>query len=96
VRAQALANLASYIQDGDLPAEVVGLGRGAARVGFELTIGPNGRVTGCRITASGGIAALDAATCRIMRARARFRPARDAAGNPVADVVTSAIGWYLP
>jgi protein TonB len=96
VRAQALANLASYVEGGDMPAAVAAQGRLDARVHFELAIDPRGRVTACRITASGGIAALDAATCRIMRARARFRPARDAAGNAVADTAASSIRWFLP
>jgi len=96
VRAQALANLASYVEGGDMPAAVAAQGRLDARVHFELAIDPLGRVTACRITASGGIAALDAATCRIMRARARFRPARDAAGNAVADTAASSIRWFLP
>jgi hypothetical protein len=39
---------------------------------------------------------LDLATCRVMKARARFAPARDTGGNAVADAVSSAIVWRLP
>jgi len=41
-------------------------------VGYRLTIGPSGRVYGCSITVSSGSAALDRATCNILRMRARF------------------------
>ncbi len=71
-------------------------GRAQGRVGFALGIGPDGRVRDCRITASSGSAALDGATCRILRARARYRPARDAAGNPLPDSDSGAFDWALP
>lgn len=65
------------------------------RVAFALAIDANGRVNGCRITRSSGSAALDAATCRIMRARARYTPARDARGIAVPDADVGVIDWIL-
>ena len=62
---------------------------------FRLTVGTNGRVTDCSVTSSSGSAALDAATCRIMRSRARFTPARDNQGNPTTDTYTSSITWRI-
>jgi protein TonB len=64
-------------------------------VRFELTIGTDGRVTGCRITESSGYSDLDRATCRLMEKRARFQPARDANGNPVEDTYRSFLDWKL-
>lgn len=58
-----------------------------------LTIGPSGRVTGCR--PSGGPSSLQSATCRIVSARARFSPAQDANGNPTTSSYTQAIRWQL-
>ena len=93
--ARAKANLASYVSDADYPAAAVrGEEQGTAR--FLLSVGTNGRVTGCTITGSSGSSALDAATCRIMKQRARFTPARDSAGNPTTDTVSNAIKWVLP
>ncbi|TFI57267.1 energy transducer TonB [Sphingomonas parva] len=93
--ARARANLASYVSDADYPAAAIrGEEQGVAR--FQLSVGTNGRVTGCTITGSSGSSALDAATCRIMKQRARFTPARDSAGNPTTDTVSNAIKWVLP
>ncbi|HYD36402.1 MAG TPA: energy transducer TonB, partial [Allosphingosinicella sp.] len=55
-----------------------------------------GRVTDCTVTASSGSAALDSATCRLMKQRARFTPARDSDGHPTSDSVSNAIRWVLP
>lgn len=63
---------------------------------FDLTIASNGRVTGCRITQSTGHSALDEATCALIAKRARFTPATDAAGKPVAGSYSSSIRWVLP
>ena len=52
----------------------------------QLTVGASGVVTGCRVTRSSGNAVLDATTCRLIRERFRFTPARDAQGNAVPDV----------
>ena len=94
-RARAEANLASYVRDGDMPASVAERGPFNVRVYFDLSVTPEGRVGACRVTQSSGVAELDAITCRIMRSRARFTPARDGQGSAVADTVSSAIGWSL-
>ncbi len=61
-----------------------------------LTIGPDGRVSGCNITRSSGNSALDAATCSILRRRAKFTPARDSNGNATSDTITTPpISWRL-
>jgi protein TonB len=51
-----------------------------------LTVSATGAVTGCTVTRSSGNDVLDATTCRLIRQRFRFTPARDAQGNPVPDV----------
>ena len=93
--ARALANLASYISDEDYPAEAIRNGEQGI-VGFVLDIGPDGLVTDCRIESSSGSASLDEATCRIMRTRPRFTPARDAEGNAIPDAMKARIRWVLP
>ena len=95
VRAQARANLASYIQDGDYPPQAMQRGE-QGQVGFELDVSPAGRVVHCRVIQSSGSALIDAATCRIMVARARYIPARNADGSAASDTVTGNIRWFLP
>lgn len=63
---------------------------------FRVIVGPDGRVSDCFITRSSGSAALDEATCAVMYLRARYRPARDADGNPTIDIDSSAVRWVLP
>ncbi|WP_395327497.1 energy transducer TonB [Novosphingobium sp. BL-8H] len=68
-----------------------------ARAGGEVTvryrIGTDGLVSGCTVIASSGRPDLDAATCDHISRRFRFRPARDAAGNPVPFIMTETQGW---
>lgn len=93
--ARAKANLASYVSDEDYPGSAVrNEEQGTTR--FRLGVGPNGHVTECSVVGSSGSSALDSATCRLMRQRARFTPARNSAGEPTSDTVTSAIRWVLP
>jgi protein TonB len=93
--AHARANLSSYISDSDYPASAIRAEQ-QGTTGFRLSIGTDGRVTGCTITSSSGSPALDDAVCRIMRSRARFTPARDDHGNPTTDSTSSRIRWVLP
>ncbi|MEA3002597.1 MAG: periplasmic protein TonB [Sphingomonadales bacterium] len=93
--ARARANLGSYVSNADYPdAAIRGEEQGITR--FRLSVGADGRVTDCIVTGSSGSSSLDAATCRLMRSRARFAPARDGSGNPTSDNVASAIRWVLP
>lgn len=61
-----------------------------------LEIGTNGKVTGCSIVSSSGSTALDSATCKVLKARARFTPAKGSDGQPVSDsYVTPRIVWKI-
>jgi protein TonB len=93
--ARAKANLASYVSNDDYPAAAI-RGEEQGTTKFRLTVGPDGRVSGCTVTASSGSSALDSATCRLMRSRARFSPARNSDGQPTGDTVASSIRWVLP
>lgn len=53
----------------------------------------DGRVDSCRIERSSGWQVLDAATCRLVTARFRFRPARDAAGRAIAWSLKTDFTW---
>jgi protein TonB len=93
--ARAKANLASYVSDADYPASAI-RSEEAGTTRFRLSVGANGRVEQCEVTASSGSSALDSATCRIMKSRAKFTPARDSDGRATGDQVSSAIKWVLP
>ena len=92
--ARAKGNLAALVSDADYPASAL-RSEEEGTTGFRLEVGANGRVTNCSITSSSGSSALDSATCRIMKSRARFTPAVDSNGNPSADTVSSRITWRI-
>jgi protein TonB len=85
---------AGYVLASDYPQSARRLGE-QGTVAFALEVGPDGRVGGCAITRSSGSAALDSATCRIMRARARFTPAMDSTGSAVGSRIEQQVTWSL-
>jgi periplasmic protein TonB len=93
--ARARANLASYVSDEDYPSSAVrNEEQGTTR--FRLAVGADGRVADCTVTGSSGSSALDSATCRLMKQRAKFTAARNSSGQATPDSVASAIRWVLP
>ncbi len=62
---------------------------------LRFTIQPNGRVRDCVVTRSSGHRDLDAATCPLLERSLRYRPARDAAGRPVAETIRGQQDWEL-
>ena len=89
------ADLSSWFSRDDYPASALrGYEQGVT--GVRLTVSPEGRVSDCMVTASSGSSALDQATCRILRSRARYRPARDNGGAPTAGIDVGRIRWTLP
>ena len=93
--ARARGDVRMLFSDSDYPASAQAAGaQGTAQA--SLTIGPDGRVVGCSLVRSTGNGALDAATCNILRRRAKFTPARDSNGNATTDTVTTPpIVWRL-
>jgi protein TonB len=91
----AKGDLRTLFSADDYPASAQSAGaEGTTRA--SLTIGPDGRVTGCNIIQSSGNTSLDSTTCNILRRRAKFTPARDSNGNPTSDTITTpSIVWRL-
>ncbi|MGL6043379.1 MAG: TonB family protein [Sandaracinobacteroides sp.] len=78
----------------DLPAELRRTGfSGSVTAHFDVSA--SGRPSGCVVVRSSGTPALDQITCRLIEQRFRFHPARDTAGNPVADVTGWRQDWRL-
>jgi len=72
-------------------------GREARRghdVVIELTVGTNGRVTGCRVTDPSPDPEADAITCRLAGERFVFRPRLDASGTPVVGIYRWRQRWF--
>ena len=93
--ARARGDVRMLFSDSDYPASAQAAGaQGTAQA--SLTIGPDGRVVGCSLVRSTGNGALDAATCNILRRRAKFTPAHDSSGAATTDTYTTPpITWRL-
>ncbi|MEN3973343.1 energy transducer TonB [Sphingomicrobium sp. XHP0235] len=92
--AQPKANLNGLITGEDYPSRSLrNEEEGTVRV--TLTVGTNGRVSGCQVVSSSGHSALDDQTCNLMKRRARFNPATDSTGSPTTGTHTQSFTWKI-
>lgn len=88
-------NPAGWVTTDDYPARPLREGVEGVTV-IALAVDPQGRVSGCEVTASSGSADLDDATCRTLTRRGRFTAARDNDGSPVSASYFTRIRWTIP
>lgn len=86
---------AAWVTTEDYPASALRQ-NAEGTTGITVTVGADGRVSACRVIATSGNDALDEATCRTYTRRARFRPAVDAEGRPIAADHADRVRWQLP
>lgn len=65
-------------------------------VAMQIAIDADGRVQSCEVTQTSKSEVLDEAACRGMVDYARYYPARDHSGKPIADSMTQSIRYVLP
>jgi len=82
------------IRDRDYPREASRAHAGG-EVEVRFTIEASGRVSGCRVTRSSGDASIDRTTCELIEERFRFKPATNAAGEPMASQYGWRQSWWL-
>lgn len=92
---RAKGTLVGLFSSDDYPSEALRAGE-TGTVHVLLTIDTSGRVSDCHVKLSSLSPSLDAATCRVLSERARFEPAHDRAGRPVADNYSQRITWKIP
>ena len=93
--ARAKGDVRTLISEDDYP-EAALRNEESGSVQLKLAIGPDGNVTDCTVLRTSGSRALDTTTCRLLKKRARFVPAKDMNGQPVSDTyVTPRITWKL-
>jgi protein TonB len=69
-------------------------GQGVVR--FVLDVDASGVPVGCSVSQSSGRADLDDAACRLITERARFEPAKDRKGKPIAGTYSNSVRWQIP
>lgn len=92
--ARPIGNPGNWLGTADYPASAL-RGEKEGLVRFTLAIDPFGEVAECRITESSGVRQFDDRACAALRTRARFHPALDADGQPVAGTFNSAVRWEI-
>jgi periplasmic protein TonB len=79
----------------DFPKKTRDLRAGHA-VTVEMTVGPDGRASACRVVKPSPDAEADRIVCALAEKRFRFRPKTDGAGNPVAAKYRWQQRWWNP
>lgn len=82
------------IKDSDYP-DAASRARISGTVVVEFEVGTDGRARRCGVVTSSGNRDLDTTTCRLIEKRFRFRPAIDASGRPVPEMVGWRQEWWL-
>lgn len=90
-----IKSLGTWVLPSDYPS---GLQRKGAQglVQFRLTVDVDGKPSACHIQKSTRPAEFDRAVCKAMMRRARFEPATDKDGNPVAYYWRNAVRFEMP
>ena len=85
----------AWVTPMDYPTAALQEERGGSVVAA-LSLNAQGRVEQCRVVVGSGFAPLDHRTCEILIQRARYSPARDAAGVAIASSTVERIIWRIP
>lgn len=83
---------ARYVSADDYPSQANIEGRDGS-TGVSLLIDETGAIRDCIVESASGVATLDAQTCIVIRERAKFTPAKDAAGKPIRSRITYRFRW---
>jgi protein TonB len=93
--AQPRGNPGNWVTTEDYPSRALREEREGV-TGIAFDIGQDGKVSNCRVTSSSGSPDLDDATCKNFTRRARYKPAQDDAGQPMASTGNQRVRWQMP
>jgi TonB family protein len=94
LQSRAKGNVAKLFSDSDYPE--IALGKDASgAVRLVMLVDETGRVADCTVTETSGVPVLDAQSCAVVTARAKFSPAIGADGKPTRDSVVTRISWKI-
>lgn len=83
-----------WLRSGDYPTKAMNNGDQAV-VNFRLVVDADGTPTRCAIQTSTRSPEFTALTCQLIMKRARFAPARDSGGSPVASYYVNSVRWIM-
>jgi protein TonB len=87
-----IGNVSDWVTNADYPLDAWRNGE-AGQVYYDLQVDRAGMITDCRADEGSATARLKAETCRLLRARAQFEPARNAKGVAMASVYSGYFNW---
>jgi protein TonB len=88
-------NRGEWISFEDYPSEAITSNhQGYVVVSFDITA--KGRVENCHVTRSSGFKSLDAVPCPKLKRIARFKPATNANGEPIATKGSWSSAFWMP
>lgn len=93
-KVRPLSNPGYWVTSRDYPTQMWMTGKRAI-VQFRLDVDAAGKPTACHIQQSTRPKAFDDAVCGAIMRNARFEPALDAAGNPIASYWLNAVNFHL-
>jgi len=89
-----LGDRSKWVQPTDYPASAAAI-RAQGQSLITVLVQPDGSASDCKIEKSSGYDDLDQAGCAALLKRARFRPATDATGAPVAVRWGRTVNWPI-
>jgi hypothetical protein len=89
---QPITKPQSWLDFDDYPSSALEAGKSAI-IRFRLIVDPTGRVSKCTIPSATKGAEFEKVTCNAISRRARFEPAIDKDGKPVASYYYSTVTW---
>jgi TonB family protein len=94
LKKRASGSIAGLISPDDYPGVALDEDQGGT-VSYALLIDEKGKVADCTVIDTSGVAALDAQSCAIIKAKAQFVPAVGSDGKPAKDATTGKITWKI-
>lgn len=93
--AAPIGNPGEWITTEDYPVEALqDRAEGVTSILFQIAT--DGSVSGCVVVGSSGFPLLDATSCAVFSARAKYRPSTDKDGKPIVSSGTQRIRWQVP
>lgn len=90
----AQLNLQGIFSSSDYPEDALTADQIGATE-FLLMIDEHGRLIDCEIAKTSGVASIDGMGCQVIMARAKSKPALDAAGKPVKSIYQARVRWRI-
>ncbi|WP_260581006.1 energy transducer TonB [Sphingopyxis sp. PET50] len=89
-----VGNPGKWLKSGDYPADMLAKAQPGI-VRFRLSVGPDGKPTECHIQRSTNSKGFDDAVCKGVMRRARFEPALDKDGQPLASYYVNSVRFQF-